>query len=1206
MKKTLLLLFALLGLGVSGAWAEASYTGIKLTFSRADAGSGTATSSTDDVTINVTDQSGSAISGVTASLVSTSITELKTGSASALSRTSNAVLAPNAGYDNKQNSTITYTFKVDGLSPDFTYNTAALDVYALTGAGAVQGNDGGTVREWTFDVSTGSTAEGVATFVSQAGNDICTVSDTDGNLHHKNWKLYGSNKSATDALYIKVTLTKTASLGCYAGLGAVELYDKTNIAWKGSTGTAGAGFYSLGLTMPTQTGSETAYYLSNFDLYLLSSYYSTSSYIAICKSSASSEGKTSVSDVIAVSSNKDGEDNKLTTFSFDNPVVLKGGQNYYIQFFTSNVAENGVFTRTTQRVGVKTDTSYPVGIIGTDGNTKTDWTPYFSATLAEDGNLVEKNLKLLPGGYTNGSVTISNAWAGNTYGQAYVPSNFVPSVPYTTFNTGQTVTVTNTAEDTQSADVTFTCSTTDWENPNWYFVNIRTDRWLQANTSFDAAETSGNTNYYGILTQDAYDRSDDSYYFAFTGDPVQGIKVYNKAIGNSKAFNHSDGRVTFEEASAATGWALNTNSDGFTLNLDGSYINEKNYAPRALCYYSDATWAPTDDGSTLRIISTALAETDITVNFYADEEHTNLLGSKTINGAIESTTYDIVTACGFESKYLSVTPSSVTATTESQTVNVVANVQSLPFEISSDPTTETQKLYFLTINGKYVQGNTPQASINYEADEQLWAFTGNYIDGFKLYNVGQGKYLTNGTTDNAVGAFAADGTSYDLHSNATNSEGFSLKVSGTAYNYLNDRGGKLSTWNTSSATGADGQGSCIVAIEPVDKLSELYTYLAQNYGAVLGLYSSDSYTGSDVIAAQGRASAAYSSEIVSDINASNKELSDIIATLSLNEPTAGMFLRIKASTENKKAWSLSQDAYLTSSNSTATNYTVRAAFALGSASDASTIFYYDGTTITGFANGLQPINNSNQLGIGEAGATATSVAFESIGTTETKAFRIEFNSNARSLYTQRATIENVTYYFTDAAGADATDAHYRYFLEEVTSLPVTITGAGYATLWSPVALTIPTGVIAYTAEDKGEFLTLTAIEGGIIPAEAGVILAGEAGTYNFEITTGGNVEGNALIGQATAQTRPTGSYILATGSAGVGFYADGAQTIPGFKAYLPAGTGDVKAFRFNDATAIDAISNELSQSAVYDLQGRRVSQPAHGLYIVNGKKVVIK
>ncbi|MCR5315523.1 MAG: hypothetical protein K6E52_06480 [Bacteroidaceae bacterium] len=46
---------------------------------------------------------------------------------------------------------------------------------------------------------------------------------------------------------------------------------------------------------------------------------------------------------------------------------------------------------------------------------------------------------------------------------------------------------------------------------------------------------------------------------------------------------------------------------------------------------------------------------------------------------------------------------------------------------------------------------------------------------------------------------------------------------------------------------------------------------------------------------------------------------------------------------------------------------------------------------------------------------------------------------------------------------------------------------------------------------------------------------------------------------------------------------------------------------FDDDTSIEAIShNAAEQEGIYDLQGRKVNQPSRGLYIVNGKKVMIK
>ena len=90
-------------------------------------------------------------------------------------------------------------------------------------------------------------------------------------------------------------------------------------------------------------------------------------------------------------------------------------------------------------------------------------------------------------------------------------------------------------------------------------------------------------------------------------------------------------------------------------------------------------------------------------------------------------------------------------------------------------------------------------------------------------------------------------------------------------------------------------------------------------------------------------------------------------------------------------------------------------------------------------------------------------------------------------------------------------------------------------------------------------------------------------------------------------------YVLNTGTKGAGFYKladDG--TVPANKAYLvydgAAGARDY--FLFDETTSISeelrVKSEEIATAPVYDLQGRRVKNAAKGVYIVNGKKTVIR
>ena len=189
---------------------------------------------------------------------------------------------------------------------------------------------------------------------------------------------------------------------------------------------------------------------------------------------------------------------------------------------------------------------------------------------------------------------------------------------------------------------------------------------------------------------------------------------------------------------------------------------------------------------------------------------------------------------------------------------------------------------------------------------------------------------------------------------------------------------------------------------------------------------------------------------------------------------------------------------------------------------------------------------------------------------------------------------------------------------------VTISDAGYATLYLGSAVTIPEGVtVSYVSGYSGKALTLTPIT-GTIPANTGVILKAEAGTYAFAYTTDVDaITGNYLYGSVTsAETNAgDGSYLyykLANDrSKGIGFYW-GAENGAAFtsaanKAYLaiPAGLGaKISGFALNDsddATAITAVEDEtITNNKVYDLTGREVKNPAKGVYIINGKKMFVK
>ena len=152
----------------------------------------------------------------------------------------------------------------------------------------------------------------------------------------------------------------------------------------------------------------------------------------------------------------------------------------------------------------------------------------------------------------------------------------------------------------------------------------------------------------------------------------------------------------------------------------------------------------------------------------------------------------------------------------------------------------------------------------------------------------------------------------------------------------------------------------------------------------------------------------------------------------------------------------------------------------------------------------------------------------------------------------------------------------------------------------------------FQAALTGSQLTMTEVANREIPAGKAVILKSSSSSITLTpATTTATLEGNQLVGTATAITNPGNAYVLNKGAKGVGFYKlRSTGTIGANKAYLTySGSLAPEFFGFDgNTTSINEVRGKMEDVSgeYYDLQGRRVSQPTKGLYIVNGKKVVIK
>ena len=295
------------------------------------------------------------------------------------------------------------------------------------------------------------------------------------------------------------------------------------------------------------------------------------------------------------------------------------------------------------------------------------------------------------------------------------------------------------------------------------------------------------------------------------------------------------------------------------------------------------------------------------------------------------------------------------------------------------------------------------------------------------------------------------------------------------------------------------------------------------------------------------------------------------------------------------------------------------------ATTANSVFYYTNGKLLSFRNGMY-IANTAKL-------TYTNTVGEAAGTT----INFEVSKEKGKVQMSFMNGSNVRYFYSDQTGdSNAGDksakftetSGYRFTIEEVAELPITISPAGYATFYCPVAVTLPDGLKAYyvsgTTNDKAQMTEITKV----IPANTGVILQGEPKEYSLTIAGEAETVTNKLAGTVASAYVEEDSYVLSMQTEGVGFYKamknfynnNGTWTKDtdkgthfqnnGFKAYLPKPEGTPDAarffvFDFGTETAIESVEAETATDAVvYDLAGRRVQGAQKGIFIVNGKKVI--
>lgn len=182
---------------------------------------------------------------------------------------------------------------------------------------------------------------------------------------------------------------------------------------------------------------------------------------------------------------------------------------------------------------------------------------------------------------------------------------------------------------------------------------------------------------------------------------------------------------------------------------------------------------------------------------------------------------------------------------------------------------------------------------------------------------------------------------------------------------------------------------------------------------------------------------------------------------------------------------------------------------------------------------------------------------------------------------------------------------------------VSVSEAGFATYATTNNVVVPKDenvkVMTVKVNAAGTAIELNEVEAGtVIPANTGILVKAAKGDYNFVVTSdkGEALTYNDLVA-ATADKTSDGTNFFALTKIGdkVGFalVANGV-VIPAGKAYLEVtkSTG-AKFFGLDgEATGINSVKTAKADGAYYTLEGVKTTKPVKGLYIHNGKKIVVK
>lgn len=812
-----------------------------------------------------------------------------------------------------------------------------------------------------------------------------------------------------------------------------------------------------------------------------------------------------------------------------------------------------------------------------------------------------------------------------------------------------------TGTETVYAKYTFSAPFTVSETFNtatWYYMKIRTSKYVvYSDAAPYACTTTKEDGKKGM--------------WAFMGDPYAGIQVVNRYAGSGYYLQATATQPSM--TTTATNWTIGNNDGNFTLYESSvGYMNEAGSAGY-LKYWNSSNGA-TDDGSTFRV-EAAPTDVEALANLRATYEIAAANLDKpgfptsaayttfrnTIEGFASLEAWDEGIDAALTAVKASVVYPNGTYYIKNRNTGCYAFItddgELVPRIKIDNNESHTTNNYLWTVTSNKAEGTCSIVSSLYStvpfakgANDYSTITSGNRTvittlstELFSSNNGATGAFYLNGAHNNNTYNSAGNGNSHVVSWNYQDSPGsqwiFEPVDLGTAYTVTVaglDEGGQDAVTLSDGTIVNLGTGTVYLSEAPTTSnitQGEISGYSIQDGSIVIdGTTVTVTYSPSyDVLIANYWSDNAIAAKLA-NAGQYGYPATDNEYTVALNGVATaiagGSYEGNATNYNNLKTWYggfLAADkvkpadgTFIQIRSNLGANACLKAVdsgsrMTFTTTEDKNTIFLFYGGKLIAYTHGIA-VNNVREIGA-VGGAASTFSFVNAVNGGVGLSLAATYDGNTNYLYSTGVDGSNADRNTYSSGWVD----NNTFTIEAVTTLPVTFRGE-YASFYSPVDLTIPDNadLKVYTGTLNGEWLTLNEVT-GTLPANTGVILHldnwSSETTVDFPILSTANTENNtALTGTVAAQTAVTGGVLVLGKSNDVWGIYNYEGTLGGFKAYMdkPAGVKGFT-FTFGDADAIaNVLNGEEKVNEVYDLSGRRVNAPARGLYIVNGKKVVIK